>query len=236
MTDPVQAAIDAAAKAADQHQATATHAAGVSTLPANASSNEVAVAGPAFSMETVGAGQMAVDQWLKVKEDGVLVGDNKTKHEEIRVIIDMTDGQGFRVKQGIKGGNPAQYAYTYDGRVANDGKPWDAACGRIRSLPNAGGANPYPCVDLPMEVIADVIGKDGKTVEIEAGKILGYTTSTTNWTNWTLFHSEVKKADLLGQKVEVKLGYQERKNNKNNIWGVVTFKLVGLAATNEAAD
>lgn len=235
MTDAVQAAILAAQANAANH--TQTSAPGVTSLPATQTTGTAVGAvtspGQAFSMETVGAGQMSVDQWLKVKEHGLLIGDGKTLHDSIKVTLDMTDRQGFMVKQGIKGGNPAQYAYTFDGAVANDGKPWDQAISRIRQLDAK--ASPYPCVDLPFVVDEEVKDKAG-AVEIEAGKRLGYTTSTTNWANWKLFYDEVKGKGLLGQKVAVELGVQARTNKNGNAWGVVTFKLLGLAATDEAAD
>lgn len=231
MTDPVQAAIAAAAAQAQTNAAQG----GPSTTSVPAVQNQTGTAvgaasapvtpGQAFSMDTVGAGTMAVDTWLKVKEFGLFIGDSKALQQKVLVSIDMTDGSGFMVKQGIKGGNPAQYAYTYDGQVANDGKSWELAMARIRGYDAK--AAPYPCVDLPMTVSEAV--KDKDTVLLEVGKILGYTTSTTNWTNWKLFYAEVVKAGLLGERVEVELTAQSRTNPKGNNWGVVSFKLLGVA-------
>lgn len=231
MTDPVQAAIDAAAASA------ATQTPASAQVPAVQNSGAVATTQggePAkkLSMETVGAGTMSVDAWFKVKEFGLLVGDNKELFKTCKVRLMLTDGQGFMPKLGIKGGNPAQYAYTYDEKTANDGKPWPQAIARIQGLD--GRAKPYPCVDLPF-VLAEDIVVDGKTLA-KAGDRLGYTTATTNWANWQQFYASAKEANLLNKEALIELGYQPRSNKNNNTWGVMTFKLLGEFFPEEAAD
>lgn len=223
--DPVAAAIAAATAAASS--AVSQSPAPGQLVTAQPQGGAVAVATPAaaFSMETIGAGSMSVDKWLKVKEFGLLIGEDKDLLTTFNAVLDMTDGRGFMVKQGIKGGNPAQYAYTFDGAVANDGKPWEQSIARIRLL--SPSASPYPCVDLPFLTIEDVKTADGKKVLLEGGKRLGYTTSTTNWSEWKLFYDSVKAEGLLGKQVLVKLGFRARTNKAGNNWGVVTFESLG---------
>jgi hypothetical protein len=232
MTNPVDAAIAAALAAAQNAQANPS-----AVVPAGQTSSAVSTAvAPApvkLSMETMQAGQMSVDAWLKVKEDGLKIGDMPGLLPEIRVKLNMVDGQGFMLKYAIKAGNPAQYAYTYDRSTAVGGGTWPEAQARIRALEPAGKRPPseYRAVDLPFTLLEDVTvgkGKDAKVIA-KAGDTLGYTTSTTNWANWEQFYKEVEKAKLIGQTVEVKLSAQARKNNAGNTWGVVAFELVGVA-------
>lgn len=228
MTDPVQAAIAAAqAKAAETSTAVAVQpqtstAVGAPAMPAQK-----------LSMDNMMSG-MVVDKWIKVKDTGLLVGDNRELLSEIIVEMDMTEGQGFIPKMGIKAGNPAQYFYTTDNATCQTGGSWEAACNKARNIDQK--ASPYRCVDLPFKLINDLVVKDkaGKDVTLaEAGTMLGYTTSTTNWGNWQAFYKEVANAGLLGQKVEVKLGYQYRSNKNGNEWGVMTFALIGAVEESE---
>lgn len=217
MTDPIQAAIAAAAAAAAQAQTQVATVAQTSTA--------VAVAAPAqtLSMESMSAGGMSVDKWFKFTYDGLKIGDSKIVMAPVVATIDMTENSGFMLKYAIKGGNPAQYAYTTDMSTAAGGGTWEAAQARIRQL--APGATPYRCVDLPFTLVADVVDITNAVVA-KAGDTLGYTTSTTNWGNWAAFHKEVADAGLMGTTVKVKITNQPRENKNKNQWGVMAFELI----------
>lgn len=224
--DQAMAAAKAAAEAA---QAAAPQNTAVATAPATSMAMTAPVAkGPALTMETVMTGQLVVDAWLKPKDTGLFVGENKEVVQKIVATIDMTDGRGFIVKKGIKAGNPAQYWYTTDGVTCVQGGSWEAAVAKAKGIDSK--AYEYRCVDLPFEAIEPVMGRDIKTgVEKElypAGTKLGYTTSTTNWKNWEGFFQDVAKAELMNEVVVLNLGCEERTNKAGNNWGVVTFELV----------
>lgn len=219
--DPIQAAIAAAQK--QQTQAAANLPATTAAAPGGAVSTQVSTAAPVkLSMEQMSQGGMAVDKWFKVTEDGIKIGDSKLI-QEVLATIDMTEGAGFVLKYAIKGGNPAQYAYTTDMANAVGGGSWEAAQNRIRGLDPK--AQPYRSVDLPFTLIGEVKDMSGAVVGKE-GDLVGYTTSTTNWANWQAFHKEVADAGLLGQRVTVKLTAQARSNKNGNNWGVMKFDLV----------
>lgn len=245
---PMQMAVEAAA--AQQAQAQANHqAAAVAQSPAEntavamasnpGSSVTTAVSAPKMSMEDAMGSSLSVDCWMKVGYDGIKIGDSPVliDGEPIHVIITMKDSIGFVIKEAIKGGNPPQYAYTQDRVTATTGGSWAAAMEKIRALPNNANANPYRAVDLPMrvpnDIVVSVLNKTTKQAEdvvvCPAGKIIGHTTSTTNWGAWELLYKAVLAAGLMGKDVAVNVGYTKRTNPKGNEWGTLTFELLGSA-------
>lgn len=254
---PMQLAVEAAAAVQASAQAQAANAAvaqpaaaaqGTALAMASGQGGSVttAVAAPKMSMEDAMGSSLSVDCWMKVGVDGIKIGESPVliDGEPIHVVINMTDGMGFVVKNAIKGGNPAQYAYTQDNATATTGGSWDAAMAKIRALPGASNANPYRAVDLPMrvpnDIVIPVLKKGTKEVEnvvvCPAGKTIGHTTSTTNWKAWELLYRDVNAKGFMGQEVLVNVGYEKRKNNAGNEWGTLTFELLGLAADELATE
>lgn len=235
--DPVAQAMAKAQEAAAQLAAQTPQVSPVPALPAMNSQGQlaVAVAPVALSMEAMSQGAMSVDNWFKVKEDGLKIGDMAGLLDSVDAVIDMTAGSGFILKYGVKNGNPAQYAYSVDLANANGGGTWAAAMQRIQALDPSKPVAPYRCVDLPFELIDAVTTKAGVNVA-KAGDMIGYTTSTTNWKNWEDFYKECSKASLLGQKVVVKLSAQARTNKAGNNWGVLKMELVGPYVEDEAGE
>lgn len=226
--DPVAMAIAQANQAAQAAMAV-NQVAVVSTPQNTAVSTQVGTA-KALTMETVSTGTLSVDSWLKPKEYGLLIGDSSKLFPTCRASIDMTDGRGFVVKRAVKGGNPAQYAYTRDGVTCVSGGSWEAAVQKMKQLdPKCSGE--YRCVDLPFTLLEDVVV--GNETIMAAGKTLGYTTSTTNWKNWEMFYKAVAEAGLMGRVVEVELSAEPRSNKAGNKWGVLQFKLIGELLTDE---
>lgn len=232
--DPIAAAVAAAAASAASTPAATSN----NTAVAAATPGSTAVAAPAqkLSMESLMIGSMTVDGWIKPKEFGLLIGDKAEIIPKLKVMLDMTEGTGFIPKMAIKGGNPAQYAYTQDGATAVGGGSWADAQARIRALDPKASA--YRAVDLPFTLLENAIGfAPGQQVGVElakAGQRLGYTTSTTNWGNWETFYREVANAGLLGKRVELFVGAQKRTNKNNNVWGVMTFELIGEVEADES--
>ena len=230
MTNPVEQAIAAARQAAEAIEQVKGQPGTAVAVPA---AGAVAVATPArgtpLSMENLMTGSISVDTWFKPKEFGLLVGDKPNLFKTARVALDMTEGMGFVPKRGIKGGNPAQYFYTTDGVTCVTGGSWEAAQAKCRALDPK--ASEYRCVDLPFVLLEPIVA-DGVTL-VEAGARIGYTTSTTNWKAWEMFYMECVKADLLGKRVELIVGSERRTNKNNNVWGTMTFQLVGELVAEE---
>ena len=224
--NPVDAAIAAAnAKAeATPDQAPIE----MTQLPATASGgSSVAAYVPvqAPSLDTLSQGSMNVDNWLKVKEFGLLV-DNKTDLiEKIKVRIDFgaNEVQPFT---GIRFGNPVQYLKTYDGVACATGGTWNEAVRRANAVDP--GARPYMGAGIQMSLLEDAKSAKGATVA-EAGVRLGHSTSITNRNTLAEFIQEVKKAGLINQAVEAEIGFKKMTNSKGQSWGILTFTLLGAS-------
>jgi hypothetical protein len=184
--------------------------------------------------DAMASAQMRPDEWLKVKEHGLLLGTSREAIETMTVEINMTEQDGFYMKESIKYGNPAVYMSTYDGVTCDKGGAWIAAVGKAQAADPR--AKPYYSVDIKMRLTADVKTLKGKKHEFgDAGKMLGHSTSTTNFDEWREFYREVAAAGLVGRKVIAKLTAKPLENKAGNVWGVIVFTLVGPAEIAKAA-
>lgn len=215
--DPVAAAIAAAQIAAVQHlqsqgQAVAPMTAGTAMAPATP--------GRPLGYDDLAAGSISVDQWLGVKEHGLILGTNRDLiMGTITVDIDLSAVAHCRV---IKfGQNPVTYLKTYDASMCATGGSWQGAIERAQRVDPK--ARDYPSADIPMRVVTDVVN-GSKAVVAAAGSTIGHTLATTNWTHWKSLMDGCKAAGITGT-VRVQLGVEKKSKNGNN-WGLVTFTRV----------
>jgi hypothetical protein len=225
MTDQL-AAINAALEAA--RGAASASVPTLATAPSTTVTTTAPLAGGrAVTMrQMIEESTMSVDAYLKAEKAGFLIGDDKKNY------VDTIDVE-FRFSQvkvfyGIRyGASPTKYERSYD-RILNarNKRPWaDCVAEGMRMDPKCRGD--YRGVDLPFTVVNDVIGKDGKTVLIGAGKTLGWTSSVTNWKQWLEFsapyyklmdNGAIAEDALVRGKIVHELG-----ENKDFTWGLVTF-------------
>lgn len=161
-----------------------------------------------------------VEDWIKVTKYGLTIGSDSTVHIDLKVSIDMTEGEGFFVKHSVKYGNPAQYYSSYDGTTCDRGGLWsDAMVKAQRADPKV---KAFPAADIIFTLLEDVKLKD-RTVP--AGTKLGHTTSTSNWQDWAEFYRGVTKNDQLNTAVEAVIS-SEPVTGKNNgyTWGIMKFE------------
>lgn len=175
------------------------------------------------SMATVAAATGVIPRnvpYVKVNEDGIKFGKDKTYFTEFKGKVKMVEDKGFQVKMTVRFGNPAQYLSTYDGAVCDKGGSWGDAMAKARMVdPNA---EPYPAADILIELTEDVNLKDEV---MKAGSLVGLNTSKSNFSEWQDFYVVVADAGLLDQEVDIQFGHREIEHNGNN-WGVVTFELL----------
>ena len=182
-----------------------------------------------MTLQDFSQGSMSVDEFIKVKEHGLLIGTNHELISRLRVAIDMTE---IQVCDAIKFGNPPTYYKTYDGITCTAGGSWDQAKAKAVSIdPNA---RPYKSADIPCTLLEDAKDISGKKTVAEAGIRLGHSLSTTNKANFQEFLKEVGAQNLLSGVVEVALTAEAKSNKAGNRWGVLAFELIGEKAPDQA--
>ena len=219
--------MDAAIAAA---QALAAQDGGAAVAPANAANTAVAQhqpAGTQMTMETMSSGSLAVDAWLKVDENGFKIGDSSGLIASNLIgTIDMVEQKGFIPCMVAKAGNPATYIKTTDGVLEAGGQPWATELANLRLIDAK--VRPYNSVTIAFTLTEDVKNVKNEVVA-QAGMVLGFSTSTTNWQEWFGFYNSVKAAGDLGNLLGVELHAIPKVNAKKNQWGIVGFKSLGLA-------
>ena len=168
---------------------------------------------------------MGVDGFIKVSEDGLKFGkDGKLVIEPVDTIIDLSEVvSGRAIKSNT---TPAKYEKTFDGIVAQSGKPWRLAVAEIQQLTPT--AREYPTADIPFTIVGDVVS--GKDLQAEDGTRWGYGLSTTNRDNWARFLRAIAQAGLDVNSARVRCRISaEKKTGNGNTWGVVAFEFLGAA-------
>lgn len=218
---PVDQAI-AIAKYQATHASNASSAAPVTDVAVVNTSTAVAMptSGRKLTMEELATGTMAVDDFLKVSQFGLLVGkDAKKPVDTFRAKLLMVEGVGYVPNMTIKfGQNPVNYVKTYDLAKTANGKSWPAELERISRIDS--NARPYPAADIALTLLADAGA-------MKAGQSVGHTTATTSFKHFKKLCEDVAQAGLSGKEVEVEVGFEARSKNNNN-WGELKFKLIGL--------
>lgn len=218
MTNAVDAAIAAAEEEASKPQPE-TQAVAVAQPTAVAASAPVAPP----SLDDLTNSGMSCDDWIKVKDVGLYMGNHTAKYfKEIEVII-RTDE--IVPCQTIKyGNNPPVYQTTTDNVTCLSGGTWNEAIAKAQQVD--GGARPYPSAQIPMEVVSDV-EVDGQTV-VSAGDLIGHAPSTTGFKNFSALMKEIKtaKGSVGGNVVKVKIGLEAKTNKHRHSWGVLSFELL----------
>lgn len=218
-TDSIAAAIaqaQAGAAAIAQSQSLATQPAG-----SNAVSTAVSAGNPLGLDDLLGNG-VSVDHWLKLTQFGITVGDKTRPLDTIEVFIDMSEiAYSFQVKYQMNG--KAVYHRTYDRALDTQGQPW------VETLRKAQQIDPkayeYRSAEVPLIAAVAIEGKEKGTTAAEAGQRLGLTLSTTGWKQFETWVRELarKNIDPKSAYLKLTLGFEERKKEGVNPWGVPTF-------------
>lgn len=235
MTD-INSQIEQARAAAGASAAQAAPAPGQAVAPAANPAGQAVAPAPAagpITLDDFSTGAMSVDDYLKVKEHGLLVGGNDGLVKNARVHIDMSEVQPhLAIKANT--GEGARYWKTYDGAVTTDGLPWAQAIQQANQMDTSGKQiQPYKSADIPMTVVEDVKDLEGNVVA-EAGTRLGYSLSTTNKKQFDDMLRAIDKLDGATRAdavVDVTISSMKR-SNKSYTWGVVQFELNGLVTDN----
>jgi hypothetical protein len=165
--------------------------------------------------------------YVKVTEDGVKFGKDGTLiSDPIDVIIDLSEVVNTTaIKTNT---TPARYEKTFDGVMAASGKPWQMSIAEIQQLTPT--ARPYPSADIPFTIVGDVVNSK-KAVQAADGERWGYSLSTTNRDAWGNFLREIvsNHLDVNSGRIRAQIS-AEAKNGNGNVWGIMTFKFLGVQA------
>lgn len=163
-----------------------------------------------------------VDGYVKVKHEGIYLGDDKTAFEDLKVGI---RGSEISLYAAVSFGNPAKYGRCYNGVTeAYTNKPWaQFVAEAMRMDGRCKGA--YDAADVPLYLMEDVISQRGDKkgqVIFKAGSVLGYTTSKSAMRELRTF---IKSTVLPLGKEELIVGTAKLKPLKNDQgeWGVLDF-------------
>lgn len=217
------ASIQDAVKEANNAAADMVQASGGAVIEGSVNSSGQVTTFTKPSMATVAASTGVIPRsvpYVKVNEDGIKIGKDKTYLEGFEAKISMVEDKGFQVKHTVRFGNPAQYLSTYDGSVCDKGGSWGDAIQKAKMADPK--ADPYPSVDVVIELTKPVKLKD-ETLAI--GQKIGFNSSKTNFSEWSDFYQACAEAGVLGQEVDVKIGFREI-DHGGNTWGVLTFELL----------
>lgn len=229
MTDAISAAVEAAKAATANVPMTAPPTAGtaVASMPAR---------GTPVSLQDMVTGSTAVDLYAKVSKTGIQLGENpKFLCDEFIAELNLADVVAF---YGVRfgAGSSTTYKRSLD-RVTEQqtGRAWATIVAEAQQIdPKCKGD--YQGADIPLKLVDQVDG--GKNADpIEAGKIVGYTTSITGFKPFQSFAQQMYKAGLGDVPLKVKVSHKYENRNGNE-WGILLFELLGMAepVSNEVAE
>ncbi len=218
MSDSIAAAIAAAQGAA------ANLAASQALTTQNTST---AVASPASSGAALGLDDLlgngvSVDHWLKLTQFGITVGDKTKPLETIEVFIDMSEiAYSYQIKYQLNG--KAVYHRTYDRVLDTQGQPWAQTMLQAKQIDPK--AYEYRSAEVPLIAAVAIESKEKGKNAAEAGERLGLTLSTTGWKQFETWVRELarKNIDPKSAYLKLTLGFEEKKKEGVNPWGVPTF-------------
>lgn len=214
VTAAIQAAKAAAAQMVQEEKDTAivAHVSGGVATPMMKPSMAMAMASSSLIPKTA--------PYLKVNEFGLLIGKTDKKFKEsFKARLLLQEDRGFQLKWTLRYGNPAQYLSTYDGLVCDKGGSWADAQAKVRAIDPK--AEPYISADILVELAEDVEVTGSK---IDSGTKLAINLSKTNFSEWQDFFTAASEAGVMGQEVDVTIGFRDVHWNGND-WGVITFTL-----------
>lgn len=169
-------------------------------------------------------GGMECDSYVQVKEGGIKLDKDWTGFlDEFEAIVDLADVQYF---YGIRKevGNNVSYAKTYDGVTTPKGENFAQIVAEFKATSQK-PADTYRGADIPLELTQGYKDPKGKG-EMEAGQIVGLTTSITGFKPWASFARKMAAAGLDKGQVKIKVTHSARKNAANQAYGVCEFDIV----------
>jgi hypothetical protein len=171
-------------------------------------------------------GGMEVASYIQVKEGGIKLAKEWDGFvDEFEAIIDLSEVQFF---MGIRKevGSTVSYAKTYDGQSTPRGENFAVLVEQFKR-DSQKPADVYRGADIPMTLVADVADPKKKGA-LEAGTVVGLTTSITGFKPWAAFQKKLANAGFGKAQIKVKVTHSVRKNAANQGYGVCEYSLVEI--------
>lgn len=163
-------------------------------------------------------GGLAIDAWLKVSRFGMTIGDDATIFDTIPVELHFAEVQYCF---GVRYGNPAIYAKTFDHVYDTKGRLWHEVLRLAREVDPE--AAEFPTADVPLVCCGALRDRKGELL-VDAGDVLGHSISITGWKFFQRFLRTAQRSgiDIHIGAVRLDLGFEAQSNQKGD-WGVLTF-------------
>jgi len=173
---------------------------------------------PPLSVDDMLMGGLAIDAWLKVSKFGITIGEDATIFDTIPVELHFAEVQYCF---GVRYGNPATYAKSYDHVTDTKGRLWYEVLRLAREVDPE--AAEFPTADLPLVSCGALRDRKGELL-VDAGDVLGHSISITGWKFFQRFLRTAQRSgiDIHVGAVRLDLGFAAQSNQKGD-WGVLTF-------------
>lgn len=193
------------------------------TTPARPNGHDLAqpLPAPALTVDDMLMGGLAIDAWLKVSKFGMTIGEDATIFDTIPVELHFAEVQYCF---GVRYGNPAIYAKSFDHITDTRGRPWSQVLRLAREVDP--DASDFPTADVPFVALGALRDRKGDIL-VDIGDVLGHSISITGWKFFQRFLRSAQRAgiDIHTGAVRLDLGFEGQSNQKGD-WGVLTFSNV----------
>lgn len=125
---------------------------------------------------------------------------------------------------GLRFGNPAFYAKTFDHVTDARGLAWREVLRQARQVDPE--ASEFPTADVPFVSCGTLSDRKGDGL-IQPGDVLGHSISITGWKFFQRFLRSAQRTgiDIHSGAVQMDLGFEPQSNQKGD-WGVLTYSNV----------
>lgn len=176
---------------------------------------------PALTVDDMLMGGLAIDAWLKVSKFGMTIGEDATIFQTLPVELHFAEVQYCF---GVRYGNPAIYAKSFDHVFDTRGRPWSEVLRLAREIDP--DTSDFPTADVPFVALGALRDRKGDIL-VEPGDVLGHSISITGWKFFQRFLRSAQRTgiDIHTGAVRLDLGFEGQSNQKGD-WGVLTFSNV----------
>ena len=178
-------------------------------------------------------GLSSVDGYIKLSAGQTCIGDDPISNPSFKVKITLSE---VIKKLSIRINQPVKYYSTYDGINSTEGTPWMQVIQEVQRVDAS--ARHYTSYEIPMLLCEPLVhmtlvnGAPVTNTVMEAGKVLGYTTSVTARKPFEEVLLELTRRGLKPSECEVTLNVKREDKFKNSQkWAILTYEILDVKNT-----